>query len=370
MSRPREQLDSQAEFERWHVKSSFQDFVRQENVPLYQGSSLPDLASLELGEWARRGGRAAYTRLGDQESYNLQVVEIPPGGDLQPEHHVYEAIMFVLTGRGASTIWQPGEPKHTVEWQAGSLLAIPLNAWHQEFNSSGTEPCRVVFGTNMGLVINLYHNLRFVFDNPYVFSDRYSTNMQEFYTGPGKHRNDRLYETNFVPNIHAFELDPSEDRGKRARLTRLAMGSATLGVHLMSVAPGTYATAHRHAAGPHVMIVDGEGYEVFFMAGEEQRRRKVLANPYTVIAPRLNEFHQHFNTGHGTYRMLAFTDRPAKYGSGQSYDPNLTSHSEDPHAWTYMIPFDQEDPSIREEYYVELARKGIELRLDPIKQGG
>jgi len=87
------------EFERWHVKSSYQDFVRQEGVPLYEGSGLPDLGSLELSEWLRRGGRAAYTRLGDQENYNLQIVEIPPGADPSPWKAA--GATWVLTGFGS-----------------------------------------------------------------------------------------------------------------------------------------------------------------------------------------------------------------------------------------------------------------------------
>ena len=95
--------------------------------------------------WASGSGGAARppTRAsGEQETNSLQIVEIPPKGELKPEHHIYDAIMYVMQGRGASVIWQEGEKKHTVEWEEGALLSIPLNAWHQEFNSSGDEPCR------------------------------------------------------------------------------------------------------------------------------------------------------------------------------------------------------------------------------------
>ena len=68
-----------ASFEDWYVTSSYQDFVRREGAPLYEGSALADLASLPLADWERRGGKVAYTRLGDQEDYSLQIVEIPPG---------------------------------------------------------------------------------------------------------------------------------------------------------------------------------------------------------------------------------------------------------------------------------------------------
>jgi len=70
-------------FDEWYVKSSYQLFVQQEGVPLCEGSALEDLAALPLGEWERRGGQCAYTRLGNQEtSYNLQIIEIPPKGEL------------------------------------------------------------------------------------------------------------------------------------------------------------------------------------------------------------------------------------------------------------------------------------------------
>src|SRR5579862_2097161 len=173
-------VEAQPGFDKWFVLSSYQNFVKQEGAPMYEGSALEDLGSIELADWERRGGKVAYTRLGNQEFNSLQVVEIPSAGQLKPEHHMYDAIMYVMKGRGATTIWQDGQPKHTVEWHEGSLLAIPMNAWHQEFNSSGTEPARILFGTNMAHAINFYNNLDFIFNCPYQFTDRYSYSADFF----------------------------------------------------------------------------------------------------------------------------------------------------------------------------------------------
>jgi quercetin dioxygenase-like cupin family protein len=355
-------------FDEWYVKSSYQKFVQSEGAPLYEGSALEDLATLPLAAWERRGGKVAYTRLGNHENNNLQIVEIPAKGELKPERHIYDAIMYVMRGKGATTIWQEGEPKHTVEWEEGSLLAIPLNAWHQEFNSSADEPCRIVFGTNLAHVMNLYHNFDFIFNNPFSFKDRYSSAMHSFFSEKGKHWNVRLSETNFVPDIRSLALDPYPERGNRTSILRLAMSSSSLGLHVMGVSEGTYVTAHRHGAGAHVIVIKGRGYELFFMPGEEKNRRRVPANPYAVVAPKHNEFHQHFNTGNGEYRMLAFRGSGLRYGTGTAFNPALTAQDKDPHALAFKITYEKEDPAIREEYYRELEKNGIDLRLKPLDQ--
>jgi mannose-6-phosphate isomerase-like protein (cupin superfamily) len=354
----------------WQVASFYRRFVENEGAPLYEGSTLDNLATLPLREWERRGGNVAYTRLGSQENINLQIVEIPPGGELKPEHHIYEAVMYVLQGRGATTLWQEGEAKQTVEWEKNGLLAIPLNAWHQEFNSSGDQPCRVVFGTNMAHVLNLYHNRRFVFDNPFVFKNRYSSSWQRYFANAGKQLNLRLFETNFIPDIGNFTLDPYPERGRRMSVMRLCMASASLSLHIAEVSAGTYMTAHKHGPGAHVLCVAGEGYELLFMPGEKQRRSLPL-KPTAVVSPQRNEYHQHFNTGHGSLKMLAFKEQgySSKYGTGKSYQPALSAQDKDPNAEIYQISYENEDPRISEEYYRELEKKGISFRLPPLNQG-
>ena len=358
-------------FDQWYIKSSFQDFVHQEGVPLYEGSALEDMATIPLGDWERRGGKCAYTRLGNQEqSYNLQIIEISPKGELKPERHMYEAIMYVMKGQGATTIWQEGEPKRTVEWEEGALLTIPLNAWHQEFNASSDEPCRIFFCTNMPYVINWFHNLEYVFNNPFVFNDRFSSDQQDFFAGKGKHWRHRTFETNFVADIRQVPLDENPVRGHRHKVQRLSMAGTNIGIHIAEVQVGTYMTAHRHGPGAHVITVEGKGYEILFMPGDEKNRRKMPLKPYTVISPVLNEFHQHFNAGTTPFKMLAFRGIGIRYGWGREYTRvSPTAQTTDPFAESLNISYEQEDPVIREEYYGELEKIGIHSKLPPVSQG-
>ena len=132
------------------------------------------------------------------------------------------------------------------------------------------------------------------------------------------------------------------------------------------MAEGTYATAHRHDAGAHVILVGGEGYELLFFEGEEPRR--IPLHSYGVIAPKRNEFHQHFNTGQGSMRQLALRGASTRYGAGQTYDPLGAAHT-DPTRPGFKIAYEREDPAIRAGYYRELERSGVELRLPPVDQG-
>jgi hypothetical protein len=76
-------------------------------------------------------------------------------------------------------------------------------------------------------------------------------------------------------------------------------------MHVMEASEGTYVTAHRHGPGAHVIVIDGDGYELLFMPGD-RKAAQGTSKAYAVVSPHLNEFHQHFNTGKGGYRMLAF----------------------------------------------------------------
>src|SRR5205814_4027114 len=97
------------------------------------------------------------------------VVEIAPGGKSEAEKHIYEEMVYVLSGRGSTSVWDAEGHKTSFEWGTGSLFAIPVNASYQFFNASGIQPARYASVTNAPTVLALFHNLEFVFNNPFVF---------------------------------------------------------------------------------------------------------------------------------------------------------------------------------------------------------
>ena len=50
-----------------------------------------------------------------------------PGDALQPEKHLYEELICVLNGVGATEVWQEGKKKSLFEWGRMSLFSPPLN---------------------------------------------------------------------------------------------------------------------------------------------------------------------------------------------------------------------------------------------------
>ena len=106
-----------------------------------------DVNQVELAPWDLKGGNAAFVVLDGTGGVNdAQIVEIAPGGKLKPQKHLYEEMVYVTKGVGATTVWQKdGNKKHTFEWGPGSLFAIPLDSRYQHFNASGTDTARVFF---------------------------------------------------------------------------------------------------------------------------------------------------------------------------------------------------------------------------------
>src|SRR5688572_14760132 len=91
---------------------AYQRWQEGEGVPLYHGSGVPDLGTLELGQWARRGAKGAILDLeGTGGLIDAHVVEIIPGGETAPYRHLYEEIIYVVSGRGNCAVWYGDGPK-------------------------------------------------------------------------------------------------------------------------------------------------------------------------------------------------------------------------------------------------------------------
>ncbi|HEX2727950.1 MAG TPA: hypothetical protein VHN20_19170, partial [Beijerinckiaceae bacterium] len=90
----------------------YDSFMEAEGVPVYRGIGVHRVQDLPLQPWARLGGRGSYIQLyGTEGLWGCYVVEIPPGGALNVERHLYEKIVLVLEGRGSTDVWQGGQEK-------------------------------------------------------------------------------------------------------------------------------------------------------------------------------------------------------------------------------------------------------------------
>jgi quercetin dioxygenase-like cupin family protein len=140
-------------------------WARSEGVPVYQDFGF-DLLGLDLQPWARMDARGAYAHaLGRGDFVNMYVCEIAPGRQTSPQQHLFEEVVYVLSGRGSTTVELPGRDDVSFEWQTGSVFALPLNARYRHFNGSGREATRFVSTTNLPLVMNVFRNEEFIWHN-------------------------------------------------------------------------------------------------------------------------------------------------------------------------------------------------------------
>ena len=260
---------------------------------------------------------------------SMFVVELAPGSSSEPQRHLYEEVVYVLAGRGSTTVEAADGKRHSFEWERGSMFAIPLNAKYRHFNGSGSDSARMVSTTNAPAVMNMFHNTDFVFSNAFDFEDRISD--EKYFNGEGKFIPRRpgvhMWETNFVADLVRIDLEERPERGSGARILGFILADGTMHAHLSEVPVGRYKKGHRHAADYHVMCVDGVGYTLLWYEGEQDFVR-IDWKHGTVFAPPDQMFHQHFNIGTSPARYLAtafgstrypFTDSKRKSKLGKFY---------------------------------------------------
>ncbi len=302
---------------------------------------------------------------------SMFVMDLAPGRATSPQRHLYEEVIYVLDGRGSTTIELADGRRHSFEWGPRSLFAIPLNTRYRHFNGSGTERARLVATVSLPAVLNMFHNEAFVFQNPWDFDERignskYFSGEGEFIpVRPGQH----MWETNFVPDLAAIELKSWGERGAGGSNIMFILADGTMHAHISEMPVGTYKKGHRHAADFHVMCVTGEGYSLLWYRGEEDMVR-VDWKHGTVFAPPDQMFHQHFNTSPHPARYLATAYGSLRHPFTESKRRSLMGGvSTSLKAGGDQIEYEDQLPRIHQLYLEATRKTGVAVRMDafPVK---
>lgn len=285
------------------VETPYTRWVKAEGLDIIDGIYVPNLNAVELKPWARRNGHGVFINHdASRTSNDCYVCEIDAGKELAPQRQMFEEMVMILSGRGSTTVWNDAGQKVSFEWEAGALFAIPVNAWHQHFNGSGTDQARFVAVTNLPPIMNVFEEPEFIFNTPYDFKSRFSGEPDYF--APRENVSGLLLESNFVSDAVSLPLIEAKERGAGGGHIRFNFAKSSMNGHISQFPVGTYKKAHAHGPGAHVIILAGQGYSLMWPEGEEPKRYDW--KPGAMITPPNMWFHQHFNTGDAPARYLAF----------------------------------------------------------------
>jgi len=348
--------------------NSYEEYLRREGIPVVRGFGVEDLRTIEVKPWARREVNGTFVVLdGTGGTNDAYVLEIPPGGATAPQQQLYEEMIYVLDGNGSTQVWYDDNKKISFEWQTGSLFAIPINAKHRHFNGRGDKPARYLAVTNSPVVINLFHNLDFVFNTPFTFDDRFS-GQDNYFADEGKlwkNRRNFILETNFVPDTHGIELYSWKERGAGGRNIMFELAGNTMAAHISEFPVGTYKKAHRHGPGAHVIILSGKGYSLLWPSADSENIEKFDWRTGSMVVPPDQWFHQHFNAGGEPARYLALRWGSRRFDMGGAIKPGDEGTDVSVKDGGAQIEYQDESARIHNIFEEELAKSGVTSKMGP-----
>jgi mannose-6-phosphate isomerase-like protein (cupin superfamily) len=360
-------------------RTGYCQWMRSEGVPVVEGFSVEDVRELKLAPWPRTGGTGVFVNLyGMEGQTGMYVAEIPPGGALNPERHLYEEMICILSGHGATEIWQEGGKKRIFEWGPFSLFAPPLNSWHRLINGA-RESVRLIGVTTAPIAMDFYRNPEFIFNCPYTFSERfaseedYFTSSQNFYAIGMQ----SIWETNFIPDAKEIKVrDDLYVKGTEVGMVQFETSKNALIGHVADWPTGLYHKAHYHGAGAVIVILKSEGYTLLwpkeigtqpYASGRADEVAELCWREGSVLSPPSGWFHQHFNIGKEAARQLAlrFGSRLHPIGLHQAAKKKTDGVYISVKQTGTMIEYEDEDPEIRRRFEANLKQVGTPLRMEP-----
>lgn len=262
------------------------------------------LAEHVLAPRPKRDSRAAaFDELAGNTTLGVHLSEIAPGGRKRGHRHLDEAVIYVVSGTGWSELRQDdARPLQRIEWRAGSLITIPVNAWHQHFNADPDRPCRQLAFKNTRLLRRLFGSREFVYANDFRFGNRYADD-DDYWTRRAVDEDGRL-QTNVIPDCLGEVLPPAPDAGTGVALQRYAMGGhLMLEVTLVELAPGGRVDPHQRLAEESIHILSGSGRTRIWPRSGEPEQIEWRAGD--LLSPPFNARHEHLADGPTPARYLS-----------------------------------------------------------------
>ncbi len=342
----------------WSKLFTYDYWMESTGVPIHKGFYVEDLRTLELGWWEERQCMTAFIQLMGQEGVSsARVTEIPAGQTLAPLKFALDEIVYVVAGRGLTSIWYDNSgTKKNFEWQQHSMFLIPHGCTHQLTNMQGDKPVRLLYYSYLPLAMSAVSDPDFFFNNSYQGPDDlaeqeayYSeAKMVQLPEGANPRGRGVYWYGNFFPDMRAWDkLDANERRGAGGKSVYIQFPNSEVFAHMSVFAARTYKKAHRHGPGRVIVIPAGEGYSIMWEEGKE----KVVVpwHECSVFVPPNRWFHQHFNVGAAPARYLALHSPMQFYGHAEKVEDRAKD----------QIEYPDEDPWIRKKFEEELAKRGL-----------
>ena len=365
------------------LPTPYDRFMEAEGIPVFRDIGISKVQNLPLYPWKRTGGRGHFIQLlGTETKWGCYVVEVPGSGALNPEKHMYEEIFLVVEGRGSTEVWIEGDKKrHIFEWQKGSMFSIPMNAMHQIVNAS-SSPALLLAGTTAPNVLNQINNVDFMFNNPYVFRDRFS-GADDYYKAKDDIEADpvrglAMRRSNLIPDVMNCELPLDNRRSPGYRRVEPFMTDNQFYFWIGQHENGRYSKAHAHTSAAILICLKGKGYtyswperlgEQPWRDGHADQVRRLDYEPVGMVtaAPGgARWYHQHFSVSHDPFRLTAwFGPHNPGRDPGAPGDKHTDYTAIDITEGGTAIPYWMEDPFIREEYEAKLKEEGVRSRMKP-----
>jgi quercetin dioxygenase-like cupin family protein len=97
-------------------RTTYERWMESQGVPVVRGLAVADLRRVPVAPWERMGVPGTFVKLEGSESINdAYILELPPGASSAPQRHVFEELVYILDGRGATTVWNQDGAKQSFE---------------------------------------------------------------------------------------------------------------------------------------------------------------------------------------------------------------------------------------------------------------